>query len=78
MDLEKDIIERRGNNKTKEIMFPDGVIIDGVQLLSFYTWRGSVCIIDALGMDVEFDVYSPEDQQLIYDEIMKLLVINTL
>jgi hypothetical protein len=37
--------------------------------LGFYTYRGLVCVLDGLGMDVEFDNYD-ESQELIHLEIM--------
>jgi hypothetical protein len=38
--------------------------------LGFYTYRGLVCVLDGLGMDVEFDNYDLESQELIHLEIM--------
>jgi len=71
--LEAEILTKIGDNKTKEKNFHDGIILKGDvrnELLGFYTYRGDVCILDGLGMDVEFSSYSDENKKIIHEAIM--------
>jgi hypothetical protein len=71
--LEMEILTKIGNNKTNEKTFHDGIILKGDEineLLGFYTYRGDVCILDGLGMDVEFSSYSDENKVIIHEAIM--------
>jgi hypothetical protein len=71
--MESDIIQKIGNNKTKEKSFNEGIFIDEPtrnQMCGFYTWRGEVCILDGLGMDVTFSSYSEKNQIIIHSSIM--------
>jgi hypothetical protein len=75
IELEKEIINKIGNNKTKEYHFDnelDLVDKDGekTKAYSFYTYRGQVCILDDQGMDVTFDNYQLKSQNLIHSEII--------
>jgi hypothetical protein len=73
--LQNEITDKIGNNKTNEKYFDNDITIiqkDGTKTfgLGFYTYRGLVCVLDGLGMDVEFDNYDLESQELIHSEIM--------
>lgn len=71
--MEQDILEKIGNNKTNEKTFDNGVFIDEPsrnELLGFYTYKGEVCILDGLGMDVTFSSYSEKNQTVIHSAIM--------
>lgn len=71
--MEQDILEKIGRNKTNEKSFNNGVFIDDPsrnELLGFYTYKGEVCILDGLGMDVTFSSYSEKNQTVIHDAIM--------
>ena len=75
IELEKEIISKVGNNKTREYQLKnelDLVEKDGLQTktFSFYTYRGQVCILDNQGMDVNFSEYKLKSQKLIHKEIM--------
>ena len=75
IELEKEIIEKIGSNKTKEYQLKNELNLvqkDGLQTktFSFYTYRGEVCILDNQGMDVNFSEYKLKSQKLIHSEIM--------
>lgn len=70
---EKEILDKIGNNKTNEKTFNYGVFIDEPErneLLGFYTYRGQVCILDGLGMDVNFSEYTEETRKIIHGNII--------
>ena len=72
--LEQEIINKVGNNKTKEKTFNNNIFVDEPtrnQILGFYTYRGEVFILDGLGMDVDFSSYNEKNKTIIYQEIMK-------
>lgn len=71
--MEQDILDKIGNNKTKEKAFSDGIFIDEPkrnEIVGFYTYRGEACILDGLGMDVSFSTYSEKTQTIIHSAIM--------
>lgn len=75
MTLQEEIIKKIGDNKTKDKNFTNDVKItqnDGTKTyaLGFYTYRGEVCILDGLGMDITFDEYDTKTQNLIHQEII--------
>ena len=71
-ELEKEILLKIKDNKTKEKTFDDGIFVDSGtnELIGFYTYRGTVCILDSTMMDIDFNNYSEKDQKIIYDAIM--------
>jgi hypothetical protein len=72
-EYEKEILDKIGNNKTNEKTFNDGIFIAEPtpnQLLGFYTYRGQVCILDGLGMDVSFSEYNEETKKIIHSNIV--------
>lgn len=75
MELEKEIIDKIGANKTREYSFDsliDLVDKDGEKSrgYNFYTYRSQVCILDDQGMDVDFSNYELRSQKRIHREIM--------
>jgi len=71
--MEAEILSKIGNNKTNEKTFNDGIFIDEPthnEILGFYTYRGEVCILDGLGMDVTFSSYSEKNQNIIHTAII--------
>ena len=77
-EMIKDIVSKVGSNSTgsgktanEDIEFPEVTLSDGSKSFSFYTYKGDVCILDDQGMDVDFTEYSIEDQNLLYNSIMK-------
>ena len=75
--MKKDILEKFGVNSTgdgeianDDIQFPEVTLSDGTKTFSFYTYKGSIRILDDQGMDIDFDEYSTEDQELLYNAIM--------
>lgn len=71
--MESDIIAKIGRNKTNEKSFIGNIFIDEPsynQIIGFYTYRGEVCILDGLGMDVTFSNYSEKNQTIIHVAIM--------
>ena len=70
-NLEKEILDMIGDNKTNEKTFNDGVFIDGdTQLLGFYTYRGQVCILDDMGNDTFFSEYPDKIKSIIHQNII--------
>jgi hypothetical protein len=67
---EKELIAKLGRNKTTEKTFNNGIFVDGIELLGFYTYRGEVCILDSIGLDNDFKEYSDENKIIIYNAIM--------
>ncbi len=67
---EKELIVKLGRNKTTEKTFNNGIFVDGIQLLGFYTYRGEVCVLDTTMMDNDFKSYSDENKTIIYNAIM--------
>ncbi len=72
-----DIVGKFGSNTTgtgkvanPDIEFTQVNLSDGSSAWSFYTYKGSVCILDDQGMDISFDEYSIEDQKLLYNSII--------
>jgi len=71
--MESDIIAKIGRNNTNEKSFIGNIFIDEPsynQIIGFYTYRGEVCILDGLGMDVTFSTYSEKNQNIIHEVIM--------
>lgn len=71
--MEKEILKKIGDNKTKEKTFYDKIFIDEPkfnEILGFYTYKKEVCILDGFGMDVAFSSYSEKNKKTIYDAIM--------
>lgn len=75
-ELEAEILKKIGDNKTNEKTFEDGIftidtaVDEGSQLCGFYTYRGEVCILDGLGMDVCFSSYEDKNKAIIHEAIM--------
>ena len=76
-NMKKDILEKFGANSTgddeianDDIQFPEVTLSDGTKSNSFYTFYGYINILDDQGMDIDFDEYSTEDQELLYNAIM--------
>lgn len=80
MSMEEQIVQKLGKNSTgnpgqianPDIQFEEVELSDGSTVSSCYTYIGTVCIIDDIGLDNDFEDYSEEDQKLIYDAIMKI------
>jgi hypothetical protein len=77
-DLEKNLLDRIGNNKTRDREFDDGVYVNDedserVELVSYYTWRGQLFIVDAWMQDNPFRLYADKDKKIISDAITKKL-----
>lgn len=75
IELEKEIITKIGDNKTKEYQFDTGISLtdeDGIKTIGyeFYTYRGQVCILDDQGMDIVFGAYEIRTQKRIHKEII--------
>lgn len=75
--MKEEIIKKFGRNTTgsgktakPDIEFPEVTLSDGTKTFSFYTYKGSICILDDQGMDIDFDEYSTKDQKLLYNAIM--------
>lgn len=72
-EYEKEILDKIGRNKTNEKTFNNSIFINEPEhneLLGFYTYRGQVCILDGLGMDVNFSEYTEETRKIIHDNII--------
>lgn len=69
-ELECEIINKIGKNKTNEKFFTKDIFINKYSLLGFYTHRGQLCILDGEGMDVNFNTYSDIEKTLIHKAIM--------
>lgn len=73
-ELEKEIISKIGDNKTREKTFQGNIHISpGLVLLGFYTHRGIVCVLDSSMIDVDFSKYDSEDKKIIHNAIMNNL-----
>lgn len=73
--LEKDIVKKLSDNKTREKSFLDNiklVDLDGEETIgyAFYTYRGHLCVLNSAGMDCDFLNFNEETQERIYDAIM--------
>lgn len=72
-EYEKEILDKIGKNTTNEKTFNDGVFIDEPEkneLLGFYTYKGEVCILDGLGMDICFSEYTEKTKKIIHSNIL--------
>ena len=70
-ELEEEITAKIGKNKTNEKVFTQEIRDENDNmLLSFYTYRGEVCVIDEEMMDVNFNTYSEETKKIIHEQIM--------
>jgi hypothetical protein len=77
-DLEKNLLDRIVNNKTRDGEFDYGVYVNDensepVELVSYYTSRGQLFIIDAWMQDNPFRLYADKDKKIISDAITKKL-----
>lgn len=67
--LEKEILEKIGNNKTEELSFTGNKI---EKYLGFYTYKGVVCVLDG-AYDHNFNDLPIKDQKNVHNHIMKNL-----
>jgi len=76
--LQEEIVKKVGANSTgtgqiveDNLEFKHSLTFsDGTTSSSYYTCEGTVVISDDDGFDIDFEGYSEEDQQLIYNAIM--------